>query len=184
MYFYPDVHYDKISYTIKLIADMDMWKFEYGDDTKAFCEYLSQYDIDNDVSELEKCIIVSDSDYGVSTNIKIGLGKQLVLYKQARIKKLYKKGHIQDFYGHNCFMCNSPMFQCDLAQYSFDKDDGTEIALIYHIVFNGKEWVTTYAIYSRGEVDVSEIAKRYGGGGHHNASGFEESTAQSIKPPY
>ena len=31
------------------------------------------------------------------------------------------------------------------------------------------------SIYSIGDVDVSAIARRYGGGGHRNASGFNVS---------
>jgi len=36
-----------------------------------------------------------------------------------------------------------------------------------------------YSLRSRGEVDVSEVAKRFGGGGHVKAAGFV-----SAKPPW
>jgi oligoribonuclease NrnB/cAMP/cGMP phosphodiesterase (DHH superfamily) len=38
--------------------------------------------------------------------------------------------------------------------------------------FQRKDGVYQYSLRSRGEVDVSEIAKRYGGGGHKGAAGF------------
>lgn len=40
---------------------------------------------------------------------------------------------------------------------------------------DGESWV--YSIRSRGEIDVSEIAKSYGGGGHPGAAGFRRDEA-------
>lgn len=37
--------------------------------------------------------------------------------------------------------------------------------------FNGRNGTWTYSMYSK-TVDVSNIAKKYGGGGHRGAAGF------------
>jgi hypothetical protein len=37
------------------------------------------------------------------------------------------------------------------------------------------------SIYSIGEVDVSEVARRYGGGGHRNAAGFSLSLRRWLE---
>ena len=173
-YFYPraegDIYYE-IPLPIQYIGDMDMWQFKYGDDTRAFCEYLAQYDINDDFNILKSYIIDTNPDI---TKLLIQKGMKLLTYKQARIKKLYKKGHIEDFEGHKCFKCNSPMFQSDLADYTFEHRPDIDIALIHQTIWNGTKWTKLYSIYSRGKVDVSKIAKNHGGGGHHNASGFEE----------
>jgi nanoRNase/pAp phosphatase (c-di-AMP/oligoRNAs hydrolase) len=37
--------------------------------------------------------------------------------------------------------------------------------------FDGKQW--TYSMYTLKDINVSEIAKKYGGGGHKKAAGFQ-----------
>ncbi len=45
--------------------------------------------------------------------------------------------------------------------------------------FNGKEWL--FSLYTdKPEVDCSVIAKRYGGGGHRGASGFQVEDIKTI----
>jgi len=48
--------------------------------------------------------------------------------------------------------------------------DGHEMAVCWFMRKDGKY---QYSLRSRGEFDVSEIAKAWGGGGHKNAAGFE-----------
>ena len=44
--------------------------------------------------------------------------------------------------------------------------------MVCRFAYNGKGW--TYSLYSSNpEIDCSEIAKQYGGGGHRGAAGFK-----------
>lgn len=47
--------------------------------------------------------------------------------------------------------------------------EGHPFAFGWHISDKGR---AVYSLRSRGEYDVSELAKRWGGGGHKNAAGF------------
>ena len=49
-------------------------------------------------------------------------------------------------------------------------DDGS-YDILMPFSFNGRNGTWTYSMYSK-TVDVSEIAKKYGGGGHKGAAGF------------
>lgn len=57
----------------------------------------------------------------------------------------------------------------ELLNYIIEKT-GAPIAVGFRYNNNG---IWTYSLRSAGQVDVSDIAKQYGGGGHHNAAGFE-----------
>jgi uncharacterized protein len=54
---------------------------------------------------------------------------------------------------------------------------GHPIGVVYRVVGRTVE----ASIYSIGDVDVSAIARRYGGGGHRNASGFAVSLARWLE---
>lgn len=49
----------------------------------------------------------------------------------------------------------------------------TPVALGWWQRFDGK---FQFSLRSRGDIDVSEIAKKFGGGGHKNAAGFQLKT--------
>jgi len=46
-----------------------------------------------------------------------------------------------------------------------------EFGAAYFVRDDGKK---VYSLRSVGDFDVSEVAKKYGGGGHRNAAGFQE----------
>jgi nanoRNase/pAp phosphatase (c-di-AMP/oligoRNAs hydrolase) len=54
---------------------------------------------------------------------------------------------------------------------------GVPIGLVYRVM--GR--TVDASIYSIGDVDVSEIAQRFGGGGHRNASGFSVSLRRWLE---
>ena len=160
-------------YGIRLIADRDMWKFEYGNDTKAFNEYLQFYDLKNDIEKIESLIF---SDVG-AINTYIDEGLILLKYKEAMIKKIVKSGEIEQLdmgcpYEEVTFTCYSNIFISDIADYVFKNYEEVEIVEIHKIKFVDKKWKTITSLRSRGKVDVSKIAEEHGGGGHHNAAGY------------
>ena len=160
-------------YSVRLIGDYDIWRFRYGDDTRAYIEFLSQFDIDDDIQQLSSCILrssISSTDY--ATKRCISQGEPLLRYREAIVKKLYKKGTQATWNGIKTFVCNATGFHPYLADYALKQNPDIEIVNIYQFKWDGEKWITTHSLVSRGKVDVAEIAERYGGGGHHNASGF------------
>ena len=159
----------KIPHGVELVGDWDTWTFKYLNDTRAFHEYLQLYDIETDIGMIAD--IVFDCDEEIYNNV--GRGRILLRYKDAIVKQLYKKGLNTLYKGHRCFVAHTNVFVSELADYAFRMDRSIEIARIEQTIWAGNKWIQETALRSQGKVDVSEIAEQYGGGGHHNASGFK-----------
>jgi len=143
----------------KYIADWDVWAFEYGDDTKYFQTAFNAYDFSPQSDEWEWL------HFGGYDKL-INEGKTMTKYRDGWAKSYCEaKGFETDFEGYKCFavnlgLCNSEYFN------SIDK---SRYDILLPFTYNGENW--SYSLYST-TVDVSEIAKKYGGGGHKGASGF------------
>lgn len=65
---------------------------------------------------------------------------------------------------------NAPhMFASDISQYLFDEDASVEVVAVWNLGYDAD--ATVVSLRGAGRVDVSTLAKVYGGGGHHNAAG-------------
>jgi oligoribonuclease NrnB/cAMP/cGMP phosphodiesterase (DHH superfamily) len=71
-----------------------------------------------------------------------------------------------EFEGYKAICCNAGSVSSQL----FDsvKED---YDLMIPFAFDGKQW--TVSLYTKKDIDCSEIAKKYGGGGHKGAAGFQ-----------
>ena len=100
-------------------------------------------------------------------------GSVIAKYLDSRdLKFLEEKGYELEIDGLKGICMNH-----DGNSYSFgDRFEEYDFVMDFH--YDGKEKVWTYSLYtSKSNVDVSVIAKKYGGGGHAKAAGF-----QSKKP--
>ena len=141
----------------KLIDDWDCWKFNYGNKTRYF--QIGSTSLDLSPESKEWIRLMSSLD-GVIHN-----GKIIMDYRDQWAKDYINGlGYIVKFDGYTCFAvnlgrCNSEYFKSLNGQY--------DIYMPY--VSDGKKY--TVSLYST-LVDVSIIAKKYGGGGHKGAAGF------------
>lgn len=71
------------------------------------------------------------------------------------------------FEGHEVPCVNAPI--TDISELVGFLSGGEVFAIGWH---QGRDGVFRYSLRSRGDFDVSELAKKYGGGGHKNAAGF------------
>lgn len=157
-YFYGN---KAIPLAIRLIADRDIWAFRYGEDTDKFVLSLSLHDT-NPVSASWNHLF-SNKDQIINKMIKEG--ELLALYRNSLCKEYVEKyGFEVKFEGYKCFALGllgfgSTAFGEKIKEY--------DICISFE--FNGDKWIIS--LYSE-KVDVSEIAKKYGGGGHFGAAGF------------
>lgn len=144
----------------KLIADYDVWTFEYGDDTRYFQTSFSSYD-----TEPENDIwynLLSDEN----EQKYIEEGKIMIKHRDGFAKDYCKcKGFETEFEGHKCFAMNLGLCGSDY----FKSIDNGNYDILITFSYNGEDW--SVSLYSK-TVDVSDIAKKYGGGGHMGAAGF------------
>jgi len=148
--------YEDVPEYIRLIGDRDVWKFEYGQRTKDFCMGIGVLDLKPTSRDWEKAKLAIDHYIEVGSGINMYLTNWYSSYNKSW-------GYETEFEGHTCFVVNG----------KFPADASDEITKKYDIaittVYDGGVWTITF--YSRKEIDVSEIAKKYGGGGHFGAAG-------------
>lgn len=144
----------------KLIADNDVWQFRYGDDTRYFCTALNS----KDMSPMGPvwAELYSSPEY---TRDMIKEGEIMMQFRDGWAAGYMKIGFETEFEGHLCYACNLGKCNSDFFK-SLPKG---KYDIFMPFVFNGDCW--NVSMYSK-KVDVSEIAKKYGGGGHKGASGF------------
>jgi oligoribonuclease NrnB/cAMP/cGMP phosphodiesterase (DHH superfamily) len=148
-----------------LIGDRDIWRWAEAD-TGAFGEGLFHQDTRPDNDDLWKPLLDGDED-AVNRLVEYG-----GLLREAKLQEIRRKvsryGHAVTFEGHKTLVIND-RGNGDMGQYV--RELGYQIAYCYIDNMQNGVLTTFVTLYSR-EVDVSEIARKFGGGGHPGAAGF------------
>lgn len=101
----------------------------------------------------------------------------LILEVQKRIyEEICEKAKFTSLDDDLVISVNSPIFQSDIGDFLNQKIIDKNLPQKYVITWWDEEEDTVYSLRSKGDFDVSEVAKRYGGGGHKNAAGFKVNT--------
>lgn len=147
---------------VKYIGDRDMWNFAYPD-TKTFCAGINAM-IDSPLDKNWGWLL----EYGMveSSLIDIiNMGKYLIKAQEAIVKTRFYSGSDIEFCGHKTRVVNATSDISELGEYI--NSNGYDLALIWQVCGDKVK----YSLRSK-TVDCSEIAKKYGGGGHQGAAGF------------
>lgn len=148
---------------IKYISDRDLWKWEMPH-AKAILIAL-----DSIPKTFEKWSGFSDlcDKIGSSSWNQIMFeGYALLSYKETITDRIASGSFPLKIGGHIVPTVNTPVFQSDIAS---DLVKVNSFSAAYY--FDGEQY--RFSLRSSDEgIDVSNIAKIYGGGGHRNASGF------------
>jgi len=153
---------------IDLVGDRDTWTFKYGDDSKYFHLGSMLYDT-SPRTEVE--------------NGEIGLWSGL-WNESLKVEDIIQKGKIVEVFRdrQNADLCKAWAFEVEFSGHKalamVTGMKGSEVfgkqiddyPICIAMAFNGKMWVNS--LYSK-TIDVGEIAKGLGGGGHKGAAGFQ-----------
>lgn len=164
-YFHPDA---LTPIGLLYIQDRDLWRFNY-EQTKAFCEGFRT--LGTDFEALDNVF----SSVGATVSV-IKVGEILLKAFDEDVKQLMGRAHtflVRDR--------ETKIFRMGLAvnaNTKYASELGNQLAkksgvcgLVYSYDGARKEW--QYSLRSTDEgIDVSRVAKDYGGGGHRNAAGF------------
>jgi oligoribonuclease NrnB/cAMP/cGMP phosphodiesterase (DHH superfamily) len=161
-------------HAVKLISDYDVWEFKYGDETRFFQRAIYNHDKHPESSLWEGLIKAYDhadidADAMALIDELVKEGEILETYNYKQNKSLCTRAaRWIDYKGYVCCVVNNQIANSMV----FDSIDSDTYDIMAVFRFNGKQWIISF--YSNpGGVDVSEIAKQLGGGGHHNASGCQ-----------
>lgn len=168
---YPEeiekVDFTNIPMAIRLVNDWDIGKFEFGLSTTYFKTATDSLFLH------PQSVKWPDVNYNYDKLIKDG--KSMVKFRDQWAEQYMKKGFITLFEGHKCFAVNLGSINSEY----FKSVVSMDIDIFIAFVFDGKQW--TVSLYSNSSVDVSEIAKKYGGGGHKGAAGFSCEALPFVK---
>lgn len=170
----PDMRCDKaeaipVPHGIKLIGDRDVWTWEFGEETAYFCAGLGLRSTEIDSKTWG--YILSGNE-GVHKDI-VNDGKAIIAYKSESSKRKRESISFQtEIDGHKALAMNA----AHIGSAGFGFQNGwkgelpDEWPILMPFYWDGSQW--TVSLYSK-SVDVSEIAKKRGGGGHTGAAGFQ-----------
>ena len=144
---------------IDYIEDRDLWRkrMGYGDE---FTIALRSYP--QDFSTWDKLI-----DAGVDPLMQEGFAIQR--YYRLRVEELKRHAYQARIGEHHIWIANAPYFAASEVAGELAERSGAAFGACYFEVEPGK---FQYSLRSRGDFDVSAVARRYGGGGHKSAAGF------------
>jgi len=142
---------------IDYIQDRDLWRKQLpcGDEfTIALRSYPQDFSTwDELVRRGPKYLIVE--------------GRSLQRYYRLRVEELKRTAYPCQIGGADCWLSNAPYFAA--SEVAGELSEHTGFGACYFEVEAGR---FQYSLRSRGDFDVSAIARQFGGGGHKAAAGF------------
>lgn len=163
----------RIPFLLKAVGDYDTWRTN-NDEEKWNTETMPfQMALKTDIITIEdgKSLLEFADDYETIDRIN-KRGLSIYHYVNTEYKKLAK-----DFsFEKRCFgnlrglFLNIPIFNADMLKSVYDSKKH-DILVGFNIV--GDSYKVSLRCPEDKDIDVSEIARRFGGGGHKKASGFQ-----------
>lgn len=101
-------------------------------------------------------------------------------YEKKQIDTLVAKADLTRIGGHEVYCVNTLFHQSEVGEELCFKDTSRPFAATW---FERADRARVYSLRSRGEFDVSELAKSFGGGGHARAAGFVVNHGESVAWP-
>lgn len=151
---------------IDVVEDRDLWRFEVAK-SKELHAYITSFPKDVDVwngleTELEfnyhECVLQ---------------GSAILRYHDQKVQEMAAFATTQPIGGFEVPVVNAPYnFASDVCHLLLERNQFHPFAATYFYRADGTKQYSLRA-HPDTKVDVSEIAKMYGGGGHKKAAGFE-----------
>ena len=150
---------------IKLIEDRDLWRFWF-EETKPFGVWLRCEPFDFERWEM----IAQELGDGKDCQRIMDESAAMQRFFDQKVAEIARLSRISLIDGHEVPVCNCPpMFASEVGHRLLDDHPAASFVACYSD--QGK--ARGYSLRSRdGRMDVSAIAKKFGGGGHRNAAGF------------
>lgn len=147
---------------LEYIGDRDLWKFALGDRTRQFSAALRTYPMTFEVWDQ----IAADADKLLPE------GKTVLRAHEANISKFLTDAYYDNIGGFCVPVVNVPYhYASDTAHALLSKFPDAPFTACW---FRRGDGIIQFSLRSDdNREDVSEIAKKLGGGGHRNAAGFQ-----------
>ena len=167
---------DNIPPLISYIEDRDLWKWELPNSESilsAIDSYPRDFKVWDDLNDM-LCLDHTSENASWGFEKLKAEGCAILRYKQNLLDSLVKNRFDAKILDFNIPMINAPFFQSELASIL---SEGESFAAAYY--FNGDSYRVSLRSRDDGE-DVSEIATKFGGGGHRCAAAFNIDSIDSF----
>jgi len=164
------LHSTAVPIFLQYVQDRDLWRFLLPD-SELINDYIRVYvpsgPPDFDIVD-RLAAWFEDSEH---LRIVADRGRTLMMAKRCAIRRIVlTSARTTQWEGHTVAHANATMYHSEVAhELAKTPNPQPDFGIAYFR--RGDQWV--YSLRSIGDFDVSEVAKRFGGGGHHNAAGFE-----------
>lgn len=159
-FFHPQ---KKMPILLKTIEDLDLWRFKMPN-TKEISTYIEMLDFD--FSTWDK--LARDIENPKRQKLIIQEGTVILKYKEKITLNIVKRAQLVMFEGIKTYASNSVVLRSETGNI-LAKKILPPMSIVWSVKKDGRTWI---GLYSDGSVDISKIAKKYGGGGHKAAAGF------------
>lgn len=178
-YFHPG---EEIPESLKLIEDRDLWRWQYKERTEQFSAYFS----------LKKTGFQLAKEAIENVENSIAAGKSISEYIQKEVSFLVglegsKVRYLEIDNGWIAGIINATAIQSEIGnkicQTPIPGSDGTrfpDLAIIWALSSEGKLKLSLRSVKD-GPIDVSVLAKKWGGGGHASSSGADNAPIELLK---
>lgn len=143
---------------IDYLEDRDLWRKQLPDGdafTMALRSYPKDFDVWDGIVERGPSALIAE-------------GKGILRYYRLRCEEMKRSAYETTLAGHPIWISNAPYFAASEVAGEL-AERGLAFGACYFEVEKGR---FQYSLRSRGDFDVSNIAKIFGGGGHKGAAGF------------
>jgi oligoribonuclease NrnB/cAMP/cGMP phosphodiesterase (DHH superfamily) len=170
-YFHPD---DSVPMLLQYVQDRDLWKFKFGNDSKLIHAGLGTL----------KGNMPLWNKYASNENVLqdlVDTGEILLERDQAAVEaQVPRNVKVVNWEGYKCGFLNTGQLVSEMghAMYS-DETLNVDVGVCW-FVLNDNTVILSLRSKQGSGVDVSAIAKKYGGGGHPNSAGCR-TTISGIK---
>lgn len=162
-YFFPTL---PMPAAVKLLGEYDTWRNEnkeHWDRLIMPFQYGMRLNCNSPETFLEDLLEdVVDIEYIANE------GRTVLRYQQQQDKRACSIAFPVDFEGYRAICLNAGGGNSQMFDTVYDEE---KYDLMILFVYTGRHW--KFSLYTTKDIDCSAIAKRYGGGGHKKAAGFE-----------
>ncbi|HUY61182.1 MAG TPA: DHHA1 domain-containing protein [Candidatus Dormibacteraeota bacterium] len=161
------LHQEPVPPLLQYVQDRDLWRHALPE-TAEVSAALSAHPLDFQVWD------------GLSVETLRAEGLALLRYQTQLVDRMVARAHPLEILGVQVPAVNSPVLQSELGD---RLATGQPFAAIW---WQGGDGLARWSLRSTpAGADVSEIARRYGGGGHRNAAGFRATPPRDgrLEPP-
>ena len=149
---------------LRYVEDRDLWRFTLSESQEVSAWLHSwplAFDVWNDLARL-----VAKDPSAVAKE-----GHAILRFQHQQVQAMCEHARWQAIAGYQVPVANATVLYSEVGEALCQRYPDAPFAAYYMDRADGKR---QWGLRSRGEFDVSEVAKQYGGGGHKNAAGFVE----------